>query len=57
MSYKDQLPYVSPKQLEEFRAILKKNYGLEPSKEEAREMATNLLLHYRTLGRFMNNFS
>jgi len=57
VNYKDQLPYVSPKQLEEFREILKKNYGLEPPEEEAREMATNLLLHYRTLGRFMNNFS
>ncbi len=40
--------------LEEFRLILKENYGLEPSKEETEQMALNILQYYRTLERLSN---
>lgn len=45
---------ISTQLLAEFREILKENYDLEPSEAEAREMAENILRHYRTVERLMN---
>jgi hypothetical protein len=45
---------ISGELLEEFRIILKEEYGLEPSQEEAEDMAQNILNYYRTLERFSN---
>ena len=41
--------------LEEFRLILKEQYGLEPSEAEASQMAANILQYYRTLERLANH--
>ncbi|MDD5055298.1 MAG: hypothetical protein PHZ00_03445 [Candidatus Peribacteraceae bacterium] len=45
---------ISRQLLDEFRAILREEYGLEPSEAEAREMAENILRHYRTAERLLN---
>ncbi len=45
---------ISPQLLAEFQKILKEEYDLEPSEAEAREMAENILRHYRTVERLMN---
>lgn len=45
---------ISKERLDEFRAILKKQYGLEPSEAQASEMANNILHFYRTLERLSN---
>ncbi len=45
---------VSLELLAEFRLILKEEYGLDPSEAEAKEMAQNILHHYRTMERFTN---
>ena len=46
---------ISKERLDEFRAILKKLYGLEPSEAEASQMAQNILHFYRTLERLSNH--
>jgi len=46
---------ISPALLAEFRELLKKEYGLEPSEAEASEMAQNILHFYRTLERLSNH--
>lgn len=45
---------VSKELLDEFRVILREEYGKEPSEAEAREMAQNILQYYRTLERLSN---
>lgn len=46
---------VSKELLDEFRVILREEYGLEPSEAEAREMAQNILHYYRTIERLSNH--
>lgn len=48
---------ISQELLEEFRVILKEEYGLEPPEAEAKEMAKNILHHYRTVERLSNHLS
>lgn len=48
---------ISRELLNEFRVILRENYGLEPPEEEAEEMANNLLRYYRQVERLSNLFS
>lgn len=45
---------ISRQLLDEFRVILKEEYGLEPSEAEASQMAENILHFYRTTERLSN---
>lgn len=40
--------------LDEFRLILKEEYGMEPSEAEAKEMAQNIINFYGTAERLLN---
>jgi len=46
---------ISGELLNDFREILKEEYGLEPSEAEAEEMAQNILRYYRTVERLSNH--
>ena len=46
---------MSRESFDEFRLILKEEYGLEPPETEALEMAQNILRFYRTLERLSNH--
>lgn len=48
---------ISPSLLAEFRVILKEEYDLEPSEEEAREMAENIIRLYGDMERLSNRYS
>lgn len=48
---------ISGELLEELRVILREEYGLEPSDERVREIATNILHFYRTVERLSNHLS